>query len=188
MASAPTAGSDKRPLFYNLARGAKLVALLLFFLPWVTVSCAGQELVSMSGYELATGHGTVTNPMTGQKETPPGGGQGETILIVAAAVILIALVGTFVLARGLGALVGAAGAALGAVLVCYTVLVRVPARLHDSPVGAGAGGGDAASAGMNAQQIAELIKVENAPAFWLTVVALIAAIVLNLLARGRAAT
>lgn len=185
MASAPAAGPNTGSLFYNLARGAKLIALLLFFLPWVTVSCAGQELASMSGYDLATGHVTVTNPMTGQRETPPGAGEGEAAVIVAAAVILIALAGTFVLARSLGALVGAAGAALSAALICYTVLVRFPGRLHDSPVGAGAGG-DAANAGMNAQQMAELIQVNNAPGFWLTVVALIAAIVLNLMARRSA--
>jgi hypothetical protein len=40
----------------NLGRIAKVVALLLFVLPWVTVSCADQTLVSMTGVNLATGH------------------------------------------------------------------------------------------------------------------------------------
>lgn len=34
---------------------AALVILLCFFLPWVTVSCGGQNLVSMSGLDLAGG-------------------------------------------------------------------------------------------------------------------------------------
>ena len=34
----------------NLARIAKVLALLFFLLPWVTISCAEQTLVTMSGY------------------------------------------------------------------------------------------------------------------------------------------
>ena len=55
----------------NLARAAKVVALLLFFLPWVTVSCAEQTLVTMSGVDLATGSVTMTNPMTGAPRARP---------------------------------------------------------------------------------------------------------------------
>ena len=32
-----------------------LVVLVFFFLPWVTVSCGNQNLVTVSGYELAAG-------------------------------------------------------------------------------------------------------------------------------------
>ena len=70
----PTGGL---PLF-NLARGAKGAALLLFLLPWVTVSCAGQDLVSMSGMDLATGTVTVRNPITGATEAPPAAGEAAT--------------------------------------------------------------------------------------------------------------
>ena len=50
----------------NLGRIAKVIALLLFVLPWVTVSCADQTLVSMTGVDLATGHITMAaNPMGG---------------------------------------------------------------------------------------------------------------------------
>ena len=47
-------------------RGSKLLALLFFLLPWVTVSCADQTLVSMSGLDLATGSVTTHNPLTGE--------------------------------------------------------------------------------------------------------------------------
>lgn len=53
-------------LMTNLARGAKIIALLLFILPWVTISCAEQTLVSMSGVDLASGSVTMNNP------APPG--------------------------------------------------------------------------------------------------------------------
>lgn len=178
--AAPPAGNAARgSLFYNLGRGAKLVALLLFFLPWVTVSCAGQELASMSGYDLAMGSVTVTNPMTGASETPPGAGERDVPVIAAAALIVLALGATFVLARGAGALVGAAGALLAALLISYTVFVRIPGKMESGP-GAGA---DAAAAGMNEQQLAELIQVNHATGFWLTLLALATAIALNLMAR-----
>lgn len=182
MASEPTAapgGSDRGSLFYNLARGAKLLALLCFFLPWVTVSCAGQELASMSGYELAAGSVTVTNPVSGARETPPGAGERDLPVIVAACLILVGLGATFALARGLGALVGAACAAGAAVLIGFTVLVRLPGKLREGT------GGDVGGPGLDQQQIAEMIRIENAPGFWLTLAALIAAIVLNLLVRSR---
>lgn len=184
MPSEPTAGSagsDRGPLFYNLARGAKLLALLCFFLPWVTVSCAGQELASMSGYELATGSVTVTNPMTGARETPPGGGERDLPVIVAACLILVGLGATFALTRGLGALVGAACAGGAAVLIGFTVLIRLPGKLREGT------GGDVGGSGLDQQQIAEMIRIENVPGFWLTFAALVAAVVLNLLARSRSA-
>ena len=49
-----------------------------------------------------------------------------------------------------------------------------------------AGGGDPASMGMNQQQIADMIQIDHAPGFWLTLVALIAAVALNLMSRSRA--
>lgn len=168
-------------MLFNIGRGAKLLALLFFFLPWVTVSCGGQELASMSGYDMAMGSVTVTNPMTGAKETPPGAGERDMPTIAAAVLIIVALGATFVLSRSLGGLVAAAGSVVAAALVAYTVLVRVPGKMTEGP----ALGGGAESAGMNAQQMAEMIKVETATGAWLTLLALIAAAVLNWVSRTR---
>jgi len=180
-ATPPAATTASGSMFYNLGRGAKLVALLFFFLPWVTVSCAGQELVSMSGYDLAMGSVSVTNPMTGASETPPGAGERDLPVIAAAALILLALGATFVLARGTGTLVGAGGALLAALLISYTVFVRLPGKMREGP--AGGAGADASAMGMNEQQLAEMIQVNHATGFWLTLLALAAAIALNLMAR-----
>lgn len=175
----PAASGGGLPLF-NLARGAKGVALLLFLLPWVTISCAGQELATLSGMDLATGSVTVANPMTGATETPPGAGERDIPVIAAALLILLSLAATFVLKRGQAALVAAGGAAVAAVLISYTVLVRVPARMRESAAAEGA-------AGMNQQEIANMISVDVAIGFWLTLAALIAAVALNWLSKGRAA-
>lgn len=181
VASVPATG-DSGGLFFNLARGAKLIALLLFFLPWVTVSCAEQELVSMSGYQMATGSISVTNPMTGASETPPGGGERD-IPVIAAALLIVAAIGlTFALKRGQAAVAAIGGAAAAAALISYTVFVRVPSEMREGPAIKGADG-----SGLNAEQLAEMIKVDIANGFWLTLAALGAAIVLNWLARSRAA-
>src|SRR5436190_2048677 len=81
----------------NLARIAKVLALLFFFLPWVTISCADQTLVSMTGEDLATGHVTLHNPMTNQMESPPGAQSGDLLVVLGAVLILAALAATFVL-------------------------------------------------------------------------------------------
>ncbi len=54
-----------------LARVAKVLALLAFFLPWVVVSCNGDALVQSSGYQLATG----TIDLPDFAITPEGQGQ-----------------------------------------------------------------------------------------------------------------
>ncbi len=175
----PGASGGGLPLF-NLARGAKGVALLLFLLPWVTVSCAGQELATLSGVDLATGSVTIANPMTGATETPPGAGERDIPVIAAALLILLSLAATFVLKRGQAALLAAGGASVAAVLISYTVLIKVPARMRESAAAEGA-------PGMNQQEIANMISVDVALGFWLTLAALIAAIVLNWLSKDRAA-
>ncbi len=189
MASEPIApmgsgvpASDRGAMLFNLGRGAKVLALLFFFLPWVTVSCAGQELASMSGYDLAMGSVTITNPMTGASETPPGAGQRDMPVIIAALLIVGALALTFVLGRGLGGLIAAAGAVGAAALIAYTVFLRLPARMREGPTPSG----DVADVGINQQQIAEMIRIDHALGFWLVLAALAAAVAFNLMARSRA--
>ena len=75
----------------NLARGAKIVALLLFILPWVTISCAEQTLVSMSGVDLASGSVTMNNPAPPGSTAPsPDNPFDQPNMAVIAAALLIA--------------------------------------------------------------------------------------------------
>jgi hypothetical protein len=62
-------------------------------------------------------------------------------------------------------------------LIVYTVLIRMPAEALE---GAAA---DATQSGMDQQQIAQMIRVETATGFWLTLAAIAAAIVVTWLAR-----
>ena len=156
----------------NAARGLKLLALLFFLLPWVTVSCADQTLISMTGVDLATGSVTAHNPLTGETRTPPDGAKPDLPVLIAALLIVAALVTGFVLSRGQAALVAIAAPAAAAALITYTVLVKIPARVH-------AGAAAEASLGVDRMQISDIIRVETAPGFWLTLAALLAAIVVS---------
>ena len=165
----------------NLARIAKVIALLLFVLPWVTISCSGQELVTMSGVDLVTGHATMHNPMTGATESPPGMNGGDMWVIAAALLILAGLAASFVLKGRNGLIANMAGAGLAAAALAYTVLVRIPHQTHAGAAGPTAPGGP------SPEQIAQMIQIKVQIGFWLTLLALIAAIVFDVLAMKRSA-
>ena len=117
----------------NLGRIAKVVALLLFVLPWVTVSCAEQTLITMTGVDLATGKVTMTNPMTGVSENPPGGGESDMLVIVGAVLILLSLAATFMLSGRTGALAAIAGCAAAAAGLAFRPEADRPAARAQRP-------------------------------------------------------
>lgn len=166
----------------NLGRIAKVVALLLFVLPWVTISCAEQTLISMSGVDLATGSVTMTNPVTGASESPPGAGKGDMLVIAGALLILLSLAATFVVKGRIGSIAAIAGTGLAAAALAYTVLVRIPVSARE---GAVTGGGSGGGSGMSEAQLAEMIHVNVEVGFWLVLAALAAAIVFDVLAMNQ---
>jgi hypothetical protein len=176
--SAPRATRNAWSLV-NVARVLKLVALLLFLLPWVTVSCADQTLVSMSGLDLATGSVTVHNPITGEIAHPPDSGRPDWPALIAALLIVAAFVLSFVLRSALATLapIGALAAAAG--LIAWSVLVRIPDKAR-------ADASAQAVEGFNRTQLHDLVRVETAAGFWLTLAAIAAAIVASWMARSHA--
>ena len=72
----------------------KAVALLAFFLPWMTISCSGQPLATATGLGLAIGKVTpAAGPMAGS--TGPSGGEMSIWLVLAIVVIAAGLAATF---------------------------------------------------------------------------------------------
>ncbi len=187
MAPPPSAGGgDPSPRgarsamsMMNIARGLKLVALLLFLLPWVTVSCADQTLVSMSGLDLATGSATAHNPMTGEATRPPGSGEMDIPVVIAAILIAAALALSFLLARAQAAMASIGALAVAAGLLVYSVLVRLPAKAREGVSEQSAQGME----GIDQAQIAEMIRIKTEIGFWLTLAAIVAAIVVTWMAR-----
>ena len=162
----------------GIAQGLKILALLLFLLPWVTVSCAEQELVSLSGMDLATGSINVTNPMTGETVTPTRSNDRDLPILIAALLIVFTLVVGFVVRRALAANLSMAGLAAAAGLIVYSVLYRLPEQARESATA------DSAE-GISESQIAELIRVDVAIGFWLTLAALTGAVLVTFMAGNR---
>ena len=182
----------------NFARGAKGIALLGFLLPWVTVSCAGTPLIRMSGLDMATGN---VNPVANPAAGFPGAGNppalsnlsqnadSDIFVIVAAVLIVAGLVLSFVLPRRTGALVGMATAAGAIAVAAYDVFIRIKSAVsesvRESAARSGGPGGGGANSDRELQQFAPLISVQPSIGFWITILALIAAIVLFKMVHGR---
>ncbi|HEX8192409.1 MAG TPA: hypothetical protein VF552_05865 [Allosphingosinicella sp.] len=183
----------------NFARGAKGIALLCFLLPWVTVSCAGQPLVRMTGLGLATGdvdlvagRGLLGGAMGGG-ENPAASfarsTQPDILVIVAAVLIVAGLALTFLKPLRTGVAAAMAAAVAAAVLIAFDVLVRIKggaeARLAEGMNKQGPGAPQAGGFDKELSQIAEAITVDPQIGFWLTLAALVAAAVLLKVVHGR---
>lgn len=82
--------------FNQIARIGKFVALLGFFLPWVTVSCSGTEILNATGWQLMTGDPQPAGPLENMsQERQAEDSEPAVIIITAFAVILIGLVCSF---------------------------------------------------------------------------------------------
>jgi hypothetical protein len=197
-AGAPPPAAAPRSLesLMNFARGAKGIALAGFLLPWVTVSCAGTPLIRMSGVDLATGSvSPIANPaaaMGGGRGGPDlsaltRGAEPDIFVILAAVLVIAGLVLTFVLPRRTAALAAMATAAAAIAIAAFDVFVRIKgavlAGLRQGS--ATAPGGSTPDSEM--QQFAQMISVQASVGFWITVAALVAAIVLLKMVHGRPA-
>ena len=210
-------------LLSNLARAAKLLALLfLFLLPFVAVSCSPQAMLAASrasasgggaaapdigqlpgggrdctlltatGLQLVTGNwqpsrecvqglGGGDMPQENRPDASSPFGQSDYFVIGAAVLILLSLLASFLLKGGTGpmAAIGRLRArALPADLRRHDALARRPARARRrrNPSMGGGGGGP------SAEQMAQIVQIKAQMGFWLTVAALLAAIVLSILA------
>lgn len=176
----------------NFAGGAKGLALLSLLLPLVTVSCAGQKLVSWSGLHLATGRLPPPPRVPGARDAPqmPLDSPPDLLLIAVAVVILTGLAATiFLRPRPRAAMAGAAAAAGAGGLLYYDVMVRIPAAFYDAMLSGVSGRAGGAPLGPGDRQGIEMLKsgiqVEPATGFWLALGALTAAFILCLMALGR---
>lgn len=183
-----------------LGRVAKLVALLGFFLPWVTVSCSGTEIMQATGLQLMTGDIKPSEALMNMgadanfnaKESEP-----SPIVIAAFAALTLGLLLTLATKAKAAACVLMAGALLGMGLSYYAVenMQQTMTRsMHEAQSKAGASGDEtflsAEQQSNMAQAMVAAIKVERQEGFWLTVGAAGAAAILALLvlASGPAAT
>lgn len=160
----------------NGSRALMLLALLFFLLPWLTVSCADQTLVSMSGLDLARGSVTMHNPVTGQTAQPPSGGEADIPVLAGGLLVALALLLSFVMKGRSGTLASIASLAVAAAAISYTVLIRIPDQAREDAARQEPPPSTPGMPDLDQAQLAEMIRVETEIGFWLTLAAIVGAI------------
>ncbi|MFT3728083.1 MAG: hypothetical protein QM759_09690 [Terricaulis sp.] len=173
------------PNFNTLARFAKLAALLCFFLPWILVSCSGNELVHGSGWDMMTGHLHPSDQINGiqdqfgnahtqeQMDKPA----PEIYVIAAFAVIALGLVLSFAFKRR-GAAATMLATSLLAIALSFGAFedlksqmnrqVERQERKHHNSLNLDLG-----------DSVNGMVRIEKQEGFWATIIALVAAAMLS---------
>ena len=162
--------SGKRfPMIRGISGSAVfLLVLLFFFLPWMTISCFDEELVTLSGTDIM-GITRVDDIPRDVANDDYGIGDAlgsEAALLYAAALLVIAGVALFFLPEGQGRYIRAGLA--GAGLICILAFVFLTLSSTASELGVGIGELEDAGVGIG-------WKI----GFWLSLLALVAAVVLQ---------
>lgn len=173
------------PNFNTLARVAKLVALLCFFLPWILVSCSGNELVHGSGWDMMVGHLQPSDQINGlqdqfgnehtqqQMDKPA----PEIFVIAAFAVIALGLALSFALRKRGAAMVMLATSLLGIVL-SFGAFVHIKSQMDDQVQRAERKQHNSLNIDLGGS-VDGMVRIEKQEGFWATIIALVAAAVLS---------
>jgi hypothetical protein len=108
--SAGKVSVEENQMSRKIALGIFLLAIIFFLMPWVNISCAGNEIFSASGFDMVRGSYNVPTEVAG--ETPM---ENEPIAIAALAVAGVGFIIAFFrggFGRFLRVLAGIAGVAL----------------------------------------------------------------------------
>jgi hypothetical protein len=168
-----------------LARIGKLVALIGFLLPWVTVSCSGTEILNATGLQLMTGDLQPTGAFA-QMEQNQESAEPAIGVIAALILVLAGLVGGF-LTKGRTAAGVMLACAVFAMALSYLSIANMRTEMARQ-VNEGQSEEIQDNAYMSADQQRELaratasaIRIEEQEGYWLTVGALGASAILSLL-------
>ena len=202
--------------FRALGRMARLVALLCFLLPFATISCSSRQLtdafnnamgpsasptpvprtapercvlIRATGVQLALGMAEPAEeclhaaagflPDAGPQslaDTPLA--RSDPAVVLAFLLVVLSLALGFIRKGRLAVFGGAAGNVLAILATIWAIFVRLPQALHGFP--------PPASAPVTQEQLSRILEVNGGIGFWLMVLFLVLAIVLDLLALNRA--
>ncbi len=183
--------------FNQVARIAKFVALLAFFLPWVTVSCSGTDVMTATGWQLMTGDPQPAGPFA-NVESERGDPDPAPLVIAAFVVVLVGLAFSM-LTRGRSAASTLLASAVLGVGLCYFSIVNMRSEMQREIASAQAERSEPVDTPFfTAEQqrelsrtVSEQIEVAEEEGYWLTLGALLLAAlfaVLTLASRRAAAT
>lgn len=174
--------------FNTLARAAKLAALLCFFLPWILVSCSGNEIAHGSGWDMMVGHlhpsDQINNLQTqfgdAHSQSEMDRPAPEIFAIAAFGVIALGLALSFALKKRSAAMTMLATSALGVVL-CFGAFTHVSAEMNQQfERQERKGHGDENDLRRQlGEQMQSALRIEKLEGFWATIIALVGAAVLS---------
>jgi hypothetical protein len=144
-------------------------------------------IAQATGAQLAMGSVRTNNPNPTATAGPPNPFSSPNLpILVGGLLILVALGLSFVLKGSQGAFVAAGACVAAAAALCYAVMVQIPEAVRAS-FATSAGSGEGAPP-IDPAELAQMIQIKVEIGFWLTICALAAAVVLNILgSRGAAA-
>jgi hypothetical protein len=155
----------------NIARVAKVVALLAFVLPWLAVSCNGTPLAEATGLDLVTGGVKAMNQEVSEDRTPQWWAIGTLALIGLGLALSFALKPARRAAAGLG---GAAAAALA--LSAVGMMLMIGSFKSEFAEKMNEPNDPAANAIFDASEMqkamAEAIRIDTKFGYWLELLAL----------------
>jgi len=141
----------------KIVLGIFILAIILFLMPWIEVSCAGVPIMSTSGFDMVTGSYNVPTDYT--NNTP----QSEIFAIlalIAAVVGLIACIIRHKIAFFTRVISGIAG-----IVFLIALKLKIDKDIFSQSEG--------------------MLQVNYLIGYWLTIIAFVAAIVVSLIRKGR---
>lgn len=172
--------------FNQIARIAKFLALLAFFLPWVTVSCSNTEILHATGWQLMTGDPQPAGPLEHSqdqlKDIKP------SIAVIAAFGLILIGLGASLLNRAQSAAIAMLVSAVLAIGVTYFGMAQLQTELRNQISGAQAHRQVDENAFISpetqrelSRSVADNISVRKEDGYWLTLGALALAALFSLL-------
>jgi hypothetical protein len=170
-----------------LGRVAKIAALLGFLLPWVTVSCSGNEILTATGLQLMTGDPQPAGALEGMGgDDPAKDAEPAIAVIVACAVLAIGLAVSFLTKARVAAAallvggLGGAGVSYYAMQNMRTEMAREIGEAQNETPNSGGFLSERDTRQMTSA-VANAIRVEEEEGYWLTVGASLIAALLGLM-------
>jgi hypothetical protein len=167
--------------FNLIARIAKVVALLAFFLPWILVSCSGNEIAHGSGWDMMVGRLQPSDQINGlqaqfgnehsqnQMDRPA----PEIFAILAFAVIALGLLVSFALKQRAAAGVMLASSLLG-VALCFGAFAHLQSEMNNQVEHAARKQHNRLGIDLSGS-VESAVRIEKQEGFWVTIIALVVA-------------
>ncbi|WP_296819484.1 hypothetical protein [Brevundimonas sp.] len=149
----------------NIARAAKVLALVGFFMPWLLVSCQGQPIATATGWQMAMGEMSAIGDATVAQDADP-----AWWAILALVLILGGAAATFFLKPPKRAALVLAGAAGAALVLCAVGMNLAISEGRSNAVRPEAGADPAAAQMQSA--MAEALRFELRYGYWVTLLGL----------------